>query len=219
MAKDIGVDATINRIRLAEVSAPSTPASGFGYLYAKTDGVYFKGDNGTEVGPLSAKPASGTSFPGSPSTNDQYFRTDRNLGYYYDGTRWLSIQLFRQSFNNNENANPTSTNGAVLGAWPVTQGDNGIWIVSFQVTTFVLTTNNGSQYWNLSFDWRTQANANNVLSTTNTSADTATNWYDKTLTVGALLDSTARYLHLIATKTSTPGNLYVYPCILYRYVG
>lgn len=55
MTKDIGVDANINRIRLAEQgSAPSSPASGYGYLYAKTDGLYYKGDNGTEIGPLAA---------------------------------------------------------------------------------------------------------------------------------------------------------------------
>lgn len=52
---DIGVDANINRVRLAEQgSAPSTPASGYGFLYIKADGLYFKGDNGTEIGPLSA---------------------------------------------------------------------------------------------------------------------------------------------------------------------
>ncbi len=161
----------------------------------------------------------GTSFPGSPSTGDRFFRTDRILEYYYDGTRWLSTQLFRQSFTNSESANPTTTSGSVMGAWPVTQGDNGIWIVSFQTTSLVLTTNDGTKYWNFSIDWRTQANANTVLVTANTSADTATNWYDKTLAVGALLDSTARYVHLLVTKTSTPGSLYVQPCILYRYVG
>lgn len=42
-----------------EASAPSTPASGTGVLYVKTDGIYFKGDDGTEVGPLGAAGAGG----------------------------------------------------------------------------------------------------------------------------------------------------------------
>ena len=37
------------QLKTAEISAPGTPASGFGYTYAKTDGkLYFKNDAGTE---------------------------------------------------------------------------------------------------------------------------------------------------------------------------
>ncbi|MBK9258159.1 MAG: hypothetical protein IPM42_22190 [Saprospiraceae bacterium] len=37
------------QLKTAEIAAPSTPASGFGYTYAKTDGkLYFKNDAGTE---------------------------------------------------------------------------------------------------------------------------------------------------------------------------
>lgn len=54
MSKDISVDAEINKIRIKEVASPSTPASGYGYIYAKTTGLYFKGDNGVEIGPMSA---------------------------------------------------------------------------------------------------------------------------------------------------------------------
>jgi hypothetical protein len=40
------------RVILAEVSTPSTPASGFGYIYFKTDGFYAMDDSGTEYGPM-----------------------------------------------------------------------------------------------------------------------------------------------------------------------
>lgn len=37
------------QIKVAEISAPGTPSSGYGYTYAKTDGkLYFKNDGGTE---------------------------------------------------------------------------------------------------------------------------------------------------------------------------
>lgn len=45
----IGGNAEISKIRMKEAAAPSTPASGYGYLYAKADGkLYFKDDAGTE---------------------------------------------------------------------------------------------------------------------------------------------------------------------------
>lgn len=54
MAVNINV-ANISGIRLDEqASDPSTPASGFGQLYAKADGLYFIGDDGVVEGPLVA---------------------------------------------------------------------------------------------------------------------------------------------------------------------
>jgi len=47
---NIGSTSEISKIRVLESSAPSTPASGYGYLYEKTDGqLYFKNDAGVEV--------------------------------------------------------------------------------------------------------------------------------------------------------------------------
>ena len=39
-----------SKIDVKEISAPATPDSGFGTIYAKTDGkLYFKNDGGTET--------------------------------------------------------------------------------------------------------------------------------------------------------------------------
>lgn len=38
--------------------------------------------------------AAGTSFPLDPTLSDRFFRTDRKLVYIYDGTNWVSEQLF-----------------------------------------------------------------------------------------------------------------------------
>jgi hypothetical protein len=46
-------------IQFAEGSAPATPASTKWRIYAKTDGLYYIDDAGTEVGPLAAAGASG----------------------------------------------------------------------------------------------------------------------------------------------------------------
>lgn len=47
--------ADIDRIRLEEqVGDPANPAAGFGYFYCKADGVYYKQDDGTVIGPFGA---------------------------------------------------------------------------------------------------------------------------------------------------------------------
>lgn len=51
----------------------------------------------------------GNAFPASPSAGDRYYRTDRNIEYYYDGARWLSTQLFEMSLVPGRTLNP---NGA-----------------------------------------------------------------------------------------------------------
>ena len=49
----ISSNAEINSIRLKEQgSDPSTPASGYGNVYIKSDGLYFIDDAGTVVGPI-----------------------------------------------------------------------------------------------------------------------------------------------------------------------
>lgn len=39
----------------------------------------------------------GTSFPASPATGQPFFRTDLNLGFFYDGTRWVTQEIFHHS--------------------------------------------------------------------------------------------------------------------------
>ncbi len=42
----------------------------------------------------SVPPAAGPAFPASPAIADRWHRTDRLIAYVWDGTRWLSEQLF-----------------------------------------------------------------------------------------------------------------------------
>lgn len=65
-------------------------------------------DNFTELyGTLSGVGGSGTSFPGSPATGLRFYRTDRKIEYFYDGTRWLSTQLFTLALQNSASATAT----------------------------------------------------------------------------------------------------------------
>lgn len=61
MAVSIDNTANIEAVRMKESAAPDTPASGYGKIYAKTDGVlYWKNDAGTETD-LTASGATNTS--------------------------------------------------------------------------------------------------------------------------------------------------------------
>lgn len=45
--------------------------------------------DGVPLVPYAHPAESGTSFPGSPTTGQRWFRTDLGMEFFYDGTRWL----------------------------------------------------------------------------------------------------------------------------------
>jgi hypothetical protein len=83
MAK-LSTSTNINWVQVKEQgSAPATPASGYGRIYCKSDGLYFVGDNGTEIGPL------GAGGSGGALTSDDAFITGdvalNNASNWFDG--------------------------------------------------------------------------------------------------------------------------------------
>jgi hypothetical protein len=72
---------------------PATPATGLWRVYTKADGLYLVDDAGAVTGPLG--PMTGTAFPGAPATGARFRRSDLDYQvFFYDGTRWLSEQMF-----------------------------------------------------------------------------------------------------------------------------
>ena len=159
--------------------------------------------------------ASGTSFPGAPSSGDLFVRTDIEQGLLceYDGTRWLGPL---------ENVGPsgfdylagTTTTGLKAGRWTV-DPTYPLFIIDCQISVLVATTNDGTKYWTLDLRWANAANSETSLGTVTTAADTASNWTRHAIAVNAALDGTARCLLLTTTKTSTPGG--IYPAVTVRY--
>lgn len=162
---------------------------------------------------------SGTSFPGSPSTNDLYFRTDRGLLYFYDGTRWLTVAEYSESLGNLDTNQPLSVNGSLK--WGATDlGDNGQWITRIAAVNFVATTNNGSNFWTLQLTSRSAtATAHNLGSTWSTAADTNDQFVKHVTTVGAAVTSGDTHFVITGTKTSSPGNIYTMATVYYRLIG
>jgi hypothetical protein len=165
----------------------------------------------------------GTSFPGGPATNDLCWRTDRGLLYYYDGTRWLTVQKLHQTMAfiaETAEALPFTTTHSPFRLVHPTGGEFDIWMVDFIWMSRVATTNDGTKFWVATLSKFDTAASMTTIVAPDTSADTAGQFVKHRTTIGALLGTSPTGLDLTMTKTSTPGNLTMLNAMLsYRLVG
>lgn len=208
----IADDNTPNKLLVEQGSTPSTPAAGKQRLFIRTsDHKLCRVDpSGTVTvieGAASSGYAEGTSFPGSPATNEKYYRTDRNLLYYYDGTRWLTTQVFLIELHVMENSitwPPTVNTIPVHRATLPFGSDYDYYLLDWHWLSCVLTTNDGTKYWTADLHKFDGTSGDVSVVTANTSADTAGNNYAKKTAINALLGSYIGF-YTRADKTSTPG--------------
>lgn len=153
----------------------------------------------------------GTSFPGSPATGDRFYRTDRNIDYFYDGAQWLSTQIF--TINGGEPATVAATAAGDYASVPF-RGVYSIYILSINS---VLRLSGASGNWTLTIDWRPANNTVNTIHTHNIT--TATTWEDATTAVNAVLDATARVIGVLLTENSGAVGVLSGYNIQYRLVG
>ena len=212
-----------------ESAAASTPATGFVAVYAKTDGkLYIKDDAGSETDLTAGGSSgvdSGTSFPGTPSSGDLFFHTTHDVLFTYDGTRWICTCPHEMTFNTKDavvfsgisiSTNPISR--AVV-PWKATLG---IWLAEWDLTTIVLTPNDGSNFWLARLGSTVLGGTNTDLATgISTSGDTNTTHAHHTEALAAVLDANATYMDVDVTKTLSPGNFYTSgpPVVRFRYIG
>lgn len=102
-------DADINKIRLEEQAGdPTNPVTGYGYLYAKDSGVYFKDDNGEVVGPFGFGIEPGgrltletgvpvSTLAQSAKTTLYYTPYKHNVISLYANSKWNPIQFTEKS--------------------------------------------------------------------------------------------------------------------------
>jgi len=160
----------------------------------------------------------GTSFPVSPTTNDQFFRTDRGLLYYWDGTRWLTVQVYKKSLIPKTLPDYTA-NGTFL--YAVAEDATNFWVTDAVILSRISTAGDASNYW--TFDLQSIDNTGGgvvaTLATRNTQAD-STVFHDNRVTIGALFGTAATWMILKGTKTGAPGNIQWLTCeVNYRLVG
>ena len=166
--------------------------------------------------PTTGGTPSGTTFPASPNTNDRFYRTDRSLDYFWNGTLWLTTTLYVVSFGTGDSLTPATNNTTFGRMYPgLEQTYSQLYLAYFQCGTFTNATNNGTNYWTVS------VNGSDAVSITsvNTSADAAGAWTAHGTTPNARIGAALKDLELSTTKTGTPGSIYVAASLGYRMVG
>jgi hypothetical protein len=165
-----------------------------------------------------------TSFPGSPTTGERCWRSDRGIEYYYDGTRWLSTELFhapvigRDAQGSGGLAQGTHVFDIALPYYEV----GGIYLGELVLNIFFLTAQSGSAYYSFNYSANTAGGVNSAITTPGTTAayTTGSRWYSQRTAVNAVLNSTYFSLQLIIqVGAGAPGAFFLNGSQTYRLIG
>lgn len=179
--------------------------------------------NGTDFEHVTDTSEIGAAFPSAPATDARFFRTDRGIEYYYDGTRWLSTQLYTDDIPE-VGAVAFPYTATALGAERLLipyAGTYDLWLVECQVVFFVAagTALGASHKWVSVVQKLVAAGTATTVATINIDSGASDIWRTNVTAIGALLGVTHFTFAVSHTKTGTPGNLYILPRIIYRLVG
>jgi hypothetical protein len=160
--------------------------------------------------------AEGAIFPASPVVGDLFWRSDRNILYFYNGSRWLTadlhtIQLPKDTLNFMSGTTADFTRLVLpMG------GIYDFWMEDYVAATVVNGgASNGSNKWtvNLHNDGAT------TIASFDTGADAVNTWVRHRVSVNALAATSVVVLEETATKSGAPGGLFITSCITGRFVG
>lgn len=161
---------------------------------------------------------SGTSNPGSAAAGDRYWRTDLGQEIYFDGTRWVTTTLYREPFGiaNGMNGITAETSIGRMAPWATTFD---LWLDALYTTTYVATTNNGTNFWGLVIQKAAADDTKTTIASFNTSADTVNNWTQRRTAIGAsYVAASFREIDLHATPTLSPGAMFWAAAVSYRLI-
>jgi len=125
----------------------------------------------------------GTTFPGGPTTNDEYYRTDVRGGtlFFYDGTRWVSDQIFKES------AQLYGGQTSDAYAWgPALPQDYSTWMVRWESTMYI----SGSGVWESKLQTIDFDNTVTTHATQSSTGQTASKWYGYGANIGSEVNGT-----------------------------
>jgi hypothetical protein len=155
---------------------------------------------------------SGTGFP-TAAAGDRFWRTDRGLEYYYDGTRWLTTTLFTIPTSMTSSISVAADNGNI-GVFGLMPASHGIWLATMYMTTYVATTNNGSNFWTVTL---TQGSNGASLGNFTTASDSANTYTEHTIVVDAT--TTEKLIYPNPVNTGAPGAIFPAAQLSFRLVG
>lgn len=160
--------------------------------------------------------AGGSSFPGSPATGHRFYRTDRNIEYFYDGTRWLSTQLFTAGHWTSALAATATFYVAI----PFTDVYD-IYLEYVQTQSQLTNATTASNYFSMQWASVTATVVvTNIGSAQSTQSDTQNNIVVRNQVIGAVVDMTAsaKGIACVATETGT-ATMNAAFSLAYRLVG
>lgn len=167
-------------------------------------------------------PPSNAAFPGIATTNFHFFRTDLWMWFVYDGTRWISEQLFMQVLVNQPLGATVTVPAGSVGPVPYYLMGSDIWIEHLY-TSFLInggTALSGAHSWIGVLSKQPTGNTNTSVATVTINEGGSSIWRIDIQNIHALLDAGTHYFDFtqVWTKTGTPGPLYVAWYITYRIV-
>jgi hypothetical protein len=168
---------------------------------------------------------SGTSFPGSVVTGDRYWRTDLAMEFYYDGTRWVTTQLFTlpvEPWNIALGTGVAATqSGSRRASVPPLLGGSDIWLISSTINFYINagTALDGSHNWVGTFVKADSAGSETTVATHTINSGASSAFRLQTVAIGALLGTSSFIFSDNWTKTGTPGNNIYWHDFSYRIVA
>jgi len=154
----------------------------------------------------------GTSFPGSPSDGDLFFRSDTRILYEYNSTvsRWLSVDRKYVPFSGSRVLNGTSGFTGIPGFWLLFED---VYVESWVTLIRTAGTNDGSNFWTVQLQKQSPAQASTTISSFNTASDTVSNNVIHNVSIAAIIAAASfpcLFVNLSKTGATTDSDLVSY---------
>lgn len=159
----------------------------------------------------------GTAFPLLPAINDQFYRTDLHMQFYWSGTYWLSDTLFSASSSIESNAtayfiSSSASKARVMMASIVTTVGSDVWIDSIGIAIQVSsggTALSASHKWSCDFKLGNATIPATALASIVIDSGASNVMQARSVAVGALrgAEDTNPVVSMDIVKTGTPGDL------------
>lgn len=174
--------------------------------------------------PGGAKVSTGEAFPAVPAVNDLCFRTDLGLVFYWNGTRWLSAQVYETVLPAVINQSATAGDLARTPT-PSLRGGTDIWLVQANLSGFYVaggTALSASHNWLVRLDVIAPGGTLNDRASFVVNSGASDTWRQGTpgpvAAINVLLGVQSHF-SMAAVKTGTPGNLSANLSVTYRIVA
>ena len=159
--------------------------------------------------------STGSSFPGGPSTGDRYRRSDIDyLVFFYDGTRWVSEQIFKvESAIHSLDGGGTDYHGALY------YDGLDLWFIDIQAHMRA-STNDGSNYHTITAQNNSNGSTWANIGSVNSSGISAATYDTVTATIGsAIASANLNGFRFSVAETGNPSNLYAGVQVRYRLIA